>query len=285
MMASIRLTAWRLRLFVALSLFVLSSCACAWGAKGHAAVAALAESALSASAKNQLEVLLADDLDRDERPSGRRSLAAVASWADEIRDVVPTERYRGWHVRPNPVCSAELGACRDGFCVDQLILLYATILADPAKPLRARNEALKWLVHLVGDLHQPLHAGMAKDRGNLPVLLSGEAAKPGRSLHQVWDSELAVMALERGALALPAHLPAYAPELVEGWVRESRDLARDAVYGALPGFRCDTWMPSSRGGAVTVLDAAYQAQALPVIRLQLERAASRLAALLNALLH
>lgn len=255
-----------------------------WGGKGHAAVAALAQTALSPAAQEQVGALLVGDLDRDGQPSGRKTLAEVASWADEIREVADPSTYRGWHVRANPVCSAELGACTDGHCVDQLILHYTTILADHDQNPRARNEALKWVVHLVGDLHQPLHSGVAKDKGSVPVVLAGVPDDKHRTLHQVWDSELAAKALKLGPLHLPATLPAYAPDEVAGWMQESRQLALEHAYAPLPGFTCDSWNPPRKDGAPIVLDEAYQAQALPVIRLQMEQAAARLAALLNTAL-
>jgi len=256
----------------------------AWGVKGHAAVAALAQTALSPAAQAQVGALLVDDLDRDGQPSGRKTLADVASWPDEIREVADPSTYRGWHVRANPVCSADSGPCTDGHCVDQLIVHYAAILADHEQSPRARNEALKWVVHLVGDLHQPLHSGVAKDKGAAPVVLAGTTDDKHRTLHQVWDSELAAKALKLGRLHLPAMLPAYAPEDVAVWMQESRQLALEHAYAPLPGFACGSWNPPHKDGTPIVLDEAYQAQALPVIRLQMERAAARLAALLNTAL-
>ena len=114
---------------------LIAAPALAWNARGHAAVAALAESQLGADARAQVAAVLADDLDRFGQPSGRRSLAAVASWPDEIRaEATRTdpEAFRGWHVRGNPVCSDRLGRCPQGHCVDQLILSYSAVLRDRA---------------------------------------------------------------------------------------------------------------------------------------------------------
>jgi len=269
---------------VVLMVSLCAAPAWAWGSKGHAAVAALAQSALTEQAKAQVIELLENDLDRYEKPSGRRSLAAVASWPDEIRDIAAADSYRGWHVRANPVCTAGAGPCKNGHCVDQLIVHYAVILADHQQPARTRNEALKWVVHLLGDMHQPLHSGVAKDRGNLPVLLAGAEDKPVRTLHQVWDTELAVLALSRGPLKLSDALPVYSPAAVDEWMQESRELARLNAYEALPGFSCAGSLPVNAADRPVVLDERYQAQAIPVIRQQMERAAARLAATLNATL-
>lgn len=271
-----------MRLVVACCLAVASTASFAWGVKVHAAIAALAQSALTPDVQAQVDALLRDDLDREGKPSGRHTLAEVASWADEIRDIAPPKQYRGWHVRANPVCSAELGACPAGHCVDELIVHYAGILADRTQTPLARNEALKWVVHLVGDLHQPLHSGMAKDRGALPVVLQGAAVQKDRTLHQVWDTELAVAALKKGALHVPATLPAYAPEDVRAWMLEAREIALTHAYEPLHGFSCSAG--GVEGTPPIVLDTAYQAQSVPVIRQQMERAAARLAALLNATL-
>jgi hypothetical protein len=218
------------------------------------------------------------DLDRAGRPSGRQTLAAVASWADEIREEAEPEAYRGWHSRANPVCAETLAKCRNGHCADQLILRYAVVLRDPQQAPHARNEALKWIVHLVGDLHQPLHVGVGPDRGMRRVVLGDEAGPRPRSLHQVWDRELAVLALARGPLQRITPLPASTPAAVEAWMREAREVSRTVVYAALPGAGCT----AVAAEGPWVLDAAYQARAVEAIRVQLERAGARLAAILNA---
>lgn len=250
----------------------------AWGAKAHAAIAELASASLTPAAHAQVADLLAADLDRAGRPSGRTTLAEVAAWADEIREAAEPEAYRGWHSRANPVCAETLAKCRNGHCADQLILQYAAVLRDRQQDLRARNEALKWIVHLVGDLHQPLHVGVGPDRGMRRVVLGDEAGRRPRTLHQVWDRELAVLALARGPLQRMAPLPAYTPAAVEAWMREAREVSRTVVYASLPGAGCVAAAAEGPWG----LDAAYQARAVEAIRLQLERAGARLAALLNA---
>lgn len=251
--------------------------ASAWGRKGHAAVAALAQAHLTPTAQAQVEALLRDDLDRDGKSSGRTTLAQIASWPDEIRDIAPKGEYAGWHTRANPVCSDALGACQDGHCVDENIIHYAALLRDKQQPVRVRNEALKWVVHLVGDLHQPLHSGVGLDKGQVKVELEGLKAKPGATLHQAWDSQLAELALSRGPLQWHAYSQApLAAEAPTQWMLETRQIALRAVYQPLEGFACDAKLKSP-----VLLDCAYQEQAVPVIREQMERAGSRLAQLLN----
>jgi hypothetical protein len=152
------------------ALAVAPAPALAWGRQGHAEVAALAEGLLEPRPLAQVRDLLQDDRDALGQPSGRRTLAEVASWPDELRDAAPAGAYKGWHTRANPVCGARLGPCPGGHCVDELIEHYGAILQDAGQPPRLRNEALKWVVHLVGDLHQPLHSGVAPDHGQVPVI-------------------------------------------------------------------------------------------------------------------
>jgi len=261
-------------------LCVISSNAGAWGRAGHAAVAELAAANLSPAAAAQVEALLVDDLDASGRPSGRKTLAAVASWADEIRDeAVKTDpkAFKGWHVRRNLVCEEGLGACRDGRCVDELILHYTAVLKDRSQDVRTRNEALKWVVHLVGDLHQPLHSGVNANGGGAKVRIEGVELKPGTTFHNVWDSELARAALKgwksQARLIDAGPLPAQAPTQ---WMIETKALALREVYQPLAGFNC--------GGPIAepiVLDGAYQENSRAVIRAQVERAGLRLAQWLN----
>ena len=134
----------RSRLESAALLLLSALPALAWGRAGHATVARIAQARLTPAAQAQVHLLLEDDLDAAGRPSGRRTLAEIASWPDELRELAPKGAYQGWHTRANPVCREALGPCRDGHCVDELIVHYGQILADPAQPRRERNEALKW---------------------------------------------------------------------------------------------------------------------------------------------
>jgi hypothetical protein len=260
---------------ICLSLF--ASSAFAWGHKGHAAVAALAQANLTPTALAEVNRLLTDDLDRYEKPSQRKTLASVASWADEIRDIAPPRTYSGWHVRANQVCSDKLGACKDGNCVDQLIIKYAAILKDRTQSARARNEALKWVVHLVGDLHQPLHSGINIDKGNIPAGIVGSEVKPGTTFHSLWDTDIAELTLKsgplQGRLTDTTPLPVEAPT---EWMKEARDVARKSAYETLPDFTCNAHLKKP-----LMVDDAYMQQAAVVARKQMENAGLRLAHLLN----
>lgn len=256
---------------------VLPGPAWAWGRKGHAAVAALAEDNLTPTALRQVRDLLENDLDRDEKPSGRKTLAAVASWPDEIREL-DKDTYRGWHARKNLVCEEVLGACKDGHCVDQNLIAYAAALQDRANSPRTRNEALKWVMHLVGDLHQPLHSGTVQGGDNFRVKLEGD--EKARKFHDAWDDALAKLALKQGPLEgrLTAHEP-FAKDAPTQWMLETRAIARRNAFEPLPGFACDHPVNPN-----VMLDKTYQQQAIPVIRERMETAGLRLAQLLNQVL-
>lgn len=264
-----------------LLLILLPASCLAWNGRGHAAIARLAQANLSPAASAQVTALLADDLDQFNRPAGRQTLADVASWADQIREVATQSdprAYQGWHVRANQVCSQRLGSCRDGNCVDQLIIRFAEVLRDRTQPARARNEALKWVVHLVGDLHMPLHSGINRNGGSARVMLAGYTLKPEENFHTVWDGQLLDAALKgwqpQARLGASEALSADAPTR---WMIETRELALREVYEPLPGFSCSTGkLPEP-----FTLDAAYQQRARTAIRLQVERAGLRLAQLLN----
>ncbi|PAS94519.1 MAG: hypothetical protein CGU28_13760 [Candidatus Dactylopiibacterium carminicum] len=257
--------------------------ALAWNGRGHALVAELAWQALTPEARADVEALLEGDLDARGEPSGRDRLTQIASWPDEIREHERANNpaaYRGWHSRANQVCSEALGKCPKGLCVDEIIVTQTQILADLQRSHRERNEALKWVVHLVGDLHMPLHSGEQGAAGSKPAQLSGKKQKSGSTLHTVWDDALldaAVKGWKIPALDERPTQPPYSPAEPRRWMLESRDVSRDSVFAGLPGFACGQPTPDQ-----FELDAAYQAASVPVIRQQILLAAQRLAGLLNA---
>lgn len=265
------------RLFLIL-LCCISSPLWAWGKAGHAAVASLAQARLTPTAQAEVALLLKDDLDRDDKPSGRTNLAAVASWADEIRDIAPPEQYRGWHVRGNPVCTDKLGGCKDGHCVDQNIIRYTAILKDRSRSARERNEALKWVVHLVGDLHMPLHSGSNGDGsgGKIQVQLANGKTK---TLHEYWDGDAASLALKQGPIKGPETPVELTEDAPTRWMQEVRETARRHVYDPMPGFVCGAASPAS-----ITITPEYAAQARDTARAQIWIASQRLAALLNGAL-
>lgn len=164
---------------------VLSPQARAWGPLGHRLVGHLAQSELSPKARAEVARLL--------RGEAEPTLAGVSTWADELRSNDPGlgRRSSRWHYvnLAEDGCRYEAARdCKRGDCVVEAIRRQRAVLADRSKPDAARAQALKFLVHFVGDVHQPLHAGHAENRGgnDIQINLDGK----GSNLHRLWDSEL-----------------------------------------------------------------------------------------------
>jgi hypothetical protein len=265
----------------------------AWGPQGHRTVGAIADRLLTPEAHAVVAELLAQDLDKFGNPSGRTTLEAVSVWADEIRGT-PADEPR-WHYDDIPVCGTvppREAYCPQGQCNSAELERLIAVLGDAHAAPRARNEALKWIVHLVGDLHQPLHASDNADAGGnrVQVALPGVHTRGRESLHRAWDGELVelvldahdhqrpppdVEALAREARSLLATAGQGTPA---SWAAESNHLARTVAYH-YPGFRC-----GQTPEGIVVLDRSYQREAEAIVRDRLLLAGARLAQLLNELL-
>lgn len=167
----------------------------AWGPKGHAIVADIATAHLTSQTRNNLKLLLGD-----------ASLASIASWADEVRK--QRDESYGWHFVDIPKDAAGFSDERDCFrpqdkhkdaqtdhhnCVVDRIQMFAKVLGSENAGREERIEALKWLVHFVADIHQPLHAVEEARGGNDIKLAAFGSEKCGDypcNLHWVWDSIL-----------------------------------------------------------------------------------------------
>lgn len=170
----------------------------AWSALGHRLVGELAQRHLTPAANAEVARLLAGEPDP--------TLAGVASWADTLRDSDP-ERFKQtsrWHYvnLSSDHCRFDAARdCKDGQCVIAAIDAQRAILADRTKALPARRDALKFIVHFVGDVHQPMHANARDDLGGNKYQISLRTdVQPeayardryvggimGTNLHSVWD--------------------------------------------------------------------------------------------------
>ncbi len=279
-------------LWLALAMGMPAANALAWGPEGHRMVGEIAAGYLSAEARWQVAALLRDDRLADRQPSHRTTLGEIASWADEIKDTTWGKRRGAWHYDDIPVCgSADYSRyCRKGACASAQLARQIGILGDRELPRRERNEALKWIVHLMGDIHQPLHAADRHDRGGNKVEVSffGQRDNPpygNLNLHAVWDVHMVQrLVAERGgenafvsARIADADKLAWERGSISDWMNESNLIARNFAYSALPvRFSC-----SGRITGVLVLDEAYYSKAAPVIETQIRRAGIRLARVLN----
>jgi hypothetical protein len=240
----------------------LSPSAQAWGCKGHQTVALIAEKHLTAEAQQLVQKLLGDNpvdpkLRRWCGNSTTDLLVDAATWPDDVRN----ERKNGaWHYIDIPRGKHQ-GAtekyCGAEGCVTRAIEEQRAILKDSSADPVKRSEAIRYLVHFVGDMHQPLHATNNADNGGncvpvkyfrrepLPNSLHPEREDFSPNLHQIWDTEI----VERDMEISNPHR--YADELdekfraqsvsweaagihVENWIWESHERAEGVVYDALP---------------------------------------------------
>lgn len=251
-------------------LLACSGFAHAWNAHGHRLVADLAEPQLEPAARAEVQRLLALE--------GATSMAQVASWADEVRGTGEPigKRSARWHFvnMAEHGCAYEAARdCAGGDCVVAAIREQAAILADPAQPDAERLQALKFVIHLVGDVHQPMHAGYGHDRGGNHVQV--HARGKGSNLHALWDGQLLATAgldgaahadkLRQAPHQLAPDVGPYSPSAPAVWAEQScRIVTTPGVY---PGK--------------AKLDEAYFQQHLPTVERQAQLGAARLAALLN----
>jgi hypothetical protein len=277
------------------SAFIISP-ALAWGPEGHAIVAEIAEARLTPAAAQAVAQLLSQD--------DVQHLDQIASWADSIRAQHP--ETGPWHFVDIPLSAQGYNAARDcpgGNCVVEQIQRWGAVLGDATVAPAERLIALKYVVHFVGDIHQPLHCetNFASrpppngDRGGNDVHLTYFGSST--NLHAVWDvgiieqalhiqlgpnyaPNLAATRAEAAGLVhsitaadatawaqagLAAHLAAAAVQ----WANESHALARPA-YLLLPADPMpDRW------------EETYQSKEWPIVQEQLSRAGVRLAELLN----
>ena len=249
----------------AVTLLVASN-ALGWGQEGHRVVATIAERHLTARARDRVRQILGSE----------GSLAAVSTWADEIRSSRPGTAP--WHYIDIPLDASAIDPardCRNGDCLTAAIIRFVSVLRDNASSPEVKNEALKFVVHFVADLHQPLHCADSHNRGGneVHVTFLGETA----NLHNVWDTLLIERidpdpdsyAKRLDAALTDSNMSAYEEGTVADWVLESHAVAQKVAYGALPP------------GETSDLGIGYFRIAGPAIGLQLQKAGNRLAFLLN----
>lgn len=155
-------------------------CASSWGPDGHKIVAQIASGMLSFEELSNLRGLL-----------GGEHLADIATWADQARREPAYSWSEPLHYLNNRdgTCTFTYEeACKDDRCVAGAIVNYTRIAMDHNSSAHAKNEALHFVVHFVGDIHQPLHCGWASDRGgNLIDVEEGFDGNTETKLHAVWD--------------------------------------------------------------------------------------------------
>jgi hypothetical protein len=268
-----------MRVFLLLVLMCLApQSVLAWGQEGHAIIAEIAQRHLSNRARAKIADLLGLGV----------SLASIASWADDVRSERP-ETYN-WHFVDIPLDAATYEPARDcrlnpekGDCIIAEISRARAGLKDARTSPRARREALKYLVHFVGDLHQPLHTLLEEHGGNdrkvtffkEPNTGSELAPREATNLHAVWDSGLirhcvwswnAYVARLQNDWLPKRDINALARGTAIEWAEEAHKAARDVAFT----------VPEN-----AELGEDYVARTLPTLDRQLALAGLRLARILN----
>lgn len=263
---------------LALLLLVCISTAHAWGNLGHRITGDIADTLLTPTARKQVQQLLDNE-----------SLSTAATYMDEQRDTLQSRWPDSgrWHYDNQPACG-DSNYCRDGQCATRQIARFQKVLADRTASRNERALALRLLIHMLGDIHQPLHMADNQDRGGNDIAVRLYAGAERRNLHEVLDTELIRQLLRRDSLdEYVAHLTrqyhqqfsAWSRGTPTQWAQESHKLAALEVYGRLPGFVC------GRTDRRTVtLPPDYLQRANAYLPEQLAKAGVRIAAVLNATL-
>lgn len=253
-------------LLAAAAILCLPSSALAWGQLGHRTIGELAEERISGKTRAEIELIL-----------GEEDLAEASTWADEQRsnpDAFWQKEAGPYHyvTVPESKTYGEVGAPAEGDALSALSRFAATV-RDRNASREEKAQALRFIIHIVGDVHQPLHAGSGKDRGGNDVKVRWFGQET--NLHSVWDSQM----IEGQGLSFteytkwlgrqiePAETIAWWEPNPEVWIGESTQI-RDRIY------------PEAADGMPN-LGYSYQYQHLATAELRLQQGGVRLAAYLD----
>ena len=293
----------------------------AWGCKGHQTVALISENHLTPEARRLVQELLGENpIDpKLKRWCGNATtdlMVDASTWPDDVRN----ERKNGpWHYIdiPRGKQKGELSEyCGTEGCVTRVIEEQRAILKDKSADPLKRAEALRYIIHFVGDMHQPLHAITNADNGGNCVAVKffrheplANSAHPERedyspNLHQIWDTEILERDMEVSSPLRYAnelddkfHAESSAWEAagihVDNWAWESHERAETSVYDAFPvkigiepdlkpkGCADNNHMGKRMFDKHLAIDEAYQSSAAKAAEDGLWEAGVRLAMILN----
>lgn len=254
----------RPRLLVVLATALLSTLGWGWSREGHRIIAKVAEDHLDETTKVMVQSLI-----------GNNHLYSIASWADDVRR--ERAETQTWHYVNIPL-GGKYDATRDCAppgCIVAKITELLKMITDKKAPREERAEALKFLVHFVGDIHQPMHAAKEAAGGNgihVSFLSNNRCGPYQCNLHAVWDTSM-ILHAGRSQQDYVAHLEQLitsenlngeAGGTPEQWANESLRLAQAA------------WVQDG-----TNLDERYYREQINVVDKQMALAGLRLAKLLN----
>lgn len=261
---------------------LISPPAHAWGAEGHRIVGLIADAEIGPKTRIAVRRIL-----------NGSTLADESTWMDEVRGSAAGRRMSKWHYVNQDLCtSPEHPICSDGNCAPARIEWAVEVLRSAPRSTSPSDQvqtALRVLIHLIGDVHQPLHAVDNHDGGGNDVLITNRSCgsltdRPGSSckLHAYWDSTL-VKSLTRGATEVQrAHewSASFSTPPADSsdpwvWARESHAISRQSVYNFGPSA-C-----TAKLRAVTA-STDYDRRASVIVQQRLTSAGKRLARVLNS---
>lgn len=260
-----------------------------WGNKGHQVIARIAMARLSTSSRQAIAELLAQG----------ETLESVSTWADQIK----TQRVetKSWHFVAIPLSDSRYSRLNDcaqtETCIIEAIGQQITILKDTNNDSQLRAEALKFLIHLVGDLHQPFHVSTNTNPPDRAASLVRVTSLSGRStsLANVWDNDLVEYGSRQSAAKSAGD---YATQLSKKFARSSTNQSNQGSFVSTQGSVTDWALETHTlawgayyhtNGEFMVnepkrswnLDQPYYDKNVPVVEGQLVRAGVRLAKILN----
>jgi nuclease S1 len=268
------------RAWLATALFLTCLQASAFGVMGHETIAGIAEKNLSPIARENVQRLLLS--------APRSDVVALSTWADQLRDdekATEAEKNTGrWHYMNFPPGQCTLSmqkACPDGVCLVPKLQQQLALLGNSKKTDAERAKALAFVVHLYGDLHQPLHLGFAKDKGgnDFQIQIKGYPVRPnplmqnsaGINLHALWDTLVFMK---------PGRTEAQTRLSIEVNPVDSR-LARITDVEAIARESCQIVQAPDFYPSKRKLDESYLSQIRPTAEARVALAGARLAKLLN----
>ncbi|GAB3294520.1 S1/P1 nuclease [Hymenobacter tenuis] len=241
----------------------------AWGADGHRAVGKIAENHLSRKARKEVQRLL-----------GTETMTLVSTWPDEIRYYPEFKDTAPWHYVNTPSGlnhDQYVQAIKTQTTANAYTALEAKLkeLADQTKSREERLAALKFVIHIVGDVHQPMHTGHAEDKGGNDIKLKYRGKDT--NLHSLWDSGL----LDYQGLTYTEMATQYDQKLKRRQVRELQSAPAEQwlweSYSASEKLYQET-------PAGTDVDYKYYPAHADLMRQRIVEAGVRLAGLLNEVL-
>jgi hypothetical protein len=259
-----------------------------WGSTGHQISAMIAKAFLSPAAVNMCKRLI---------PDVQGDIAMAASWADVVKKQPAYAWSSNLHFVNTPDWACNYNRqrdCKNNFCLDSAIYNYTKRVQDASIGLKQQGEALKFLVHFIGDVHQPLHVGFASDLGGNTI--TGQYYSDSGNLHGIWDTNILQQRVNSDYGGSGSAYSRYIVQQIQGqWSSQvnawracsapqnacSGDWAGESVQVACSNSYVDSdGKTKLRSGFK--LAAPYYTRNWPVIELQLAKAGVRLANVLNA---